>query len=160
MCTFEDLFVGYHLEYISWVESSVNKRTRLNCVLFLHHVADQYLRHATNPGFTTTIHLHVISIHHPERKWKQTHLKSLFYAFACPHMNSPEDTLNVLICTSVIFLIIRSKYITLLYWSQENDFMYNNKMILLNTRWPLSFEMCHSYFFNRFVTGREYYLLQ
>ena len=33
VCIFGDLFLGYHLEYISFVRSSVNKQIRLNCVL-------------------------------------------------------------------------------------------------------------------------------
>ena len=32
---FGDLFLGYHLEHIYWVESSVNKQISLNFVLFL-----------------------------------------------------------------------------------------------------------------------------
>ena len=38
---FGDLFLGYHLEYISGVESSVNKQIRLNSILFLHRVQQQ-----------------------------------------------------------------------------------------------------------------------
>ena len=33
---FGDLFLNYHLEYISCMESSVNKQIHLNYELFLH----------------------------------------------------------------------------------------------------------------------------
>ena len=37
VCTFRDLFLGYHLEYIYLEWNLVkNKQIRLNCVLFLH----------------------------------------------------------------------------------------------------------------------------
>ena len=36
MCILGGLFLDYHFEHISWVELSVNKQIRLNCVLSLH----------------------------------------------------------------------------------------------------------------------------
>ena len=63
VCTFVDLILGYHLEYISWVESSVNKQICLNFVLILHRAVGMTLANGKRWLF-----LYILEHFHPNNK--------------------------------------------------------------------------------------------